>query len=132
MINKLKRLKIVVFFFRMTSPGFGYCMKCKLPWNHCEPRTVSYNQNSGTFATCQYCWEHSELEELKNYFSMVYTEQYRQSGKHNMGHTREHLLDCVEKEFGENIKIARRKKVIFLQKKIKKEQKKNVALFEKN
>ena len=122
MINKLKRLKVITYFLRLASPYFGRCAKCGLPWSHCETKSVPYSQGSGTFATCQYCWDHSSLEELKSYYSMVYSEQYRQSGKHGMSHTREHLLNCVEEEYDEDIRIARNKKIILLKKKIKKEQ----------
>lgn len=120
MINKLKRLKLISFILRSLSPGFSTCSKCRLPWNYCEEKTINTSQHNGTFATCQYCWNNSELEELKSYYSMVYTEQYRHSSKHGMNHTRKHLLDCVEIEYKEDIRISRMKKIKFLKNKIQK------------
>ena len=38
LLNKIKRLKVVSFFFRLISPGFGRCEKCGLPWNHCKEK----------------------------------------------------------------------------------------------
>ena len=133
MINKLKRLKIIVFFFRMISPGFGYCMKCKLPWNHCESKSIMYSHSSGTFATCQYCWDHSSLDELKSCYSMVYSEQYRQSGKLGMGHTRQHLLDCVERDYKkEDVVLRRKQKINSIKHRTKKNRHNNVTLLRQN
>ena len=111
MINKIKRLKIVVYFFRLISPGYSYCTKCGLPWNWCEEKSVKIDDNSGTFSTCQYCWDHSNLEELKEYYIQTYHIQERCGSYHQLDHTLEHLLDCVERDYGMDIKTKRNLKI---------------------
>ena len=101
--NAIKRIPIFANVIRMFNPGYSYCMKCKLPWNWCEPKSVKHSESSGTFATCDVCWENSTLDELKSYYMDVYN---KQSGcGYEMGHTLKHLLKCVEKEYENNRKI---------------------------
>ena len=68
MINKIKRYKIVSLFFRLINPGYGYCHICGLPWNHCKEKTVWYNSGTGYFATCEYCWSNSGLDQIEKTF----------------------------------------------------------------
>ena len=81
---------------RFYNPHLSYCSKCKLPWNWCNSKSVMYSKHSGTFATCDYCWDNSTLEELKKYYTEVYKMQEKQA---SLDHTLEHLLKSVEKEF---------------------------------
>lgn len=86
---------------RYLNPNYSYCSKCGLPWNWCKSKSVMYNSHSGTFATCQYCWDNSTVEELKQYYTETYRMQQRSllGTQYRMEHTLEHLLKCVEAEY---------------------------------
>lgn len=99
--DKIIRWGFIPQLLRLLHPGFSYCEKCRLPWNYCNSKSVDYNESSGTFATCDICWNNSTIEELKKYYTIVYYKQLRsmmQAG-YKMDHSLGHLLDCVEKEF---------------------------------
>ena len=44
-------------FLRKTSPGYGYCFRCGMPWNHVLPHDTRYSFQRGCFPLCIYCWE---------------------------------------------------------------------------
>ena len=89
-----KRSPLIVGILRLLSPGYGYCFKCGLPWNHCKSKDVYLSESEGAYATCDVCWNNSTLEELKSY----YTESYRQYWLDG-GHPLKHILKCVEEEY---------------------------------
>lgn len=104
-LTKLMRGNAILRFvmprvLRYLNPSYSYCSKCGLPWNWCRSKSVNYNDHSGTFATCDYCWENSTLEELKQYYAETYRMQQRSliGTKYKIEHTLEHLLKCVEAE----------------------------------
>lgn len=86
---------------QLLNPTYSTCGKCKIPWNWCTSKTVMYNSHSGTFATCQHCWDNSSLEELKGYYTKVYRMQQKSliGTTYTIEHTLEHLLGCVEEEY---------------------------------
>ena len=86
---------------RCLNPRYSYCKKCGLPWNWCKSKSVMTSEDSGTFATCDYCWEHSTLAELKQCYTKTYRMQERllDETQCKMKHTLEHLLKCVEGEY---------------------------------
>lgn len=86
---------------RYLNPNYSHCSKCGLPWNWCRGKSVMYNSTSGTFATCNYCWDNSTLIELKKYYTETYKMQERslEDSGFSMNHTLEHLLKCVEDEY---------------------------------
>ena len=96
-----KRTKLVSSILRLINPGYSYCEKCGLPWNHCQNKTVRIHECQGTFSTCDVCWNNSTLEELKGYYTKVYLEQKMLAIRHGyeMEHSLEHLLNCVEAEY---------------------------------
>lgn len=106
-LNKLNKYKqwiiriVMPRVLRYLHPNFSYCSKCGLPWNWCKSKTVMHSKDSGTFATCQYCWDNSTLVELKQYYTHTYRKQQRSlfGTEHKMEHTLEHLLKCVEIEY---------------------------------
>jgi len=101
-----KRIPFVAAFLAFLNPGFSRCAKCRLPWNHCKPKSVKTSKSNGTFATCDVCWDNSTLEELKSYYEQVYMMQKKQAflSGYEMNHSLEHLLDCVEKEYNKTRK----------------------------
>lgn len=119
-VDRLKRLAIVSKILRMLHPNYSYCEKCGLPWSNCESKTVEYSESSGTFATCQFCWEHSTLDQLKNCYTKVYRKQALSILEYNekMDHSLEHLLNCVERDYFIDRKID--KSHYYRKKKIKK------------
>jgi len=133
-VNKIKRFKLVSFLFRIISPGYSTCDCCGLPWKYCIPKSVPTSYGSATFATCQYCWDNSTLNELKIYYTDTYHMQKNSlyNTKYSMGHTLKQLLDSVEIEYN-NEKLKRRKqKVLYIKRTLKKNRKKNVTLFRQN
>lgn len=99
--DKIKRIKPISSVLSLISPGYSRCEKCGLTWNFCEHKVVKYSNTNGTFATCDYCWDHSTLEQLKMYYTRAYRMQERSSLScgYNMDHTLQELLDAVEKEY---------------------------------
>lgn len=97
----LRMFVIIPRILRFFSPNYSYCEKCGLPWNWCKRKTVKYSEDSGTFATCDVCWNESTLQELKQYYTNVYRKQVRSlyGTDYKIGHTLEHLLKCVEAEY---------------------------------
>lgn len=112
--DKIKRIKPISSILSLISPGFSNCEKCGLTWNFCESKTVYYNIHSGTFATCDYCWDHSTLEQLKIYYTRVYRKQERSSllCGFKMDHSLKELLDSVEEEYYKNFSYADKMKDI--------------------
>lgn len=92
---------IVPPVLRFFNPNYSSCEKCGLPWNWCESKAVKHNNNKGTFATCDYCWDNSTLEELKSCYTKTYLMQKKSlaGSGYDMGHSLEHLLRCVEDEY---------------------------------
>lgn len=41
---------------RASSPGWGYCLRCGLPWRFVKGHTTHYTANSGCFPLCEGCW----------------------------------------------------------------------------
>jgi len=105
-LQSIKRSFGIPKLLRLFSPGFSHCKKCGLPWNFCKEKTVWYSDSSGTFATCDVCWDNSTLNELQCYYAAVYTRQKISlySTDYEMDHTCKHLLDCVEKEYNKTHK----------------------------
>ena len=86
---------------RFLNPTYSYCEKCGLPWNWCESKSVNINTYSSTFATCQYCWDNSSIEEVKQCYTKTYQKQQKSlmGTPFKMGHSLNHLLKCVEVEY---------------------------------
>ena len=97
----IKANSLVSKMFRAMYPYNSYCERCGLPWSLCNSKAVDYSEHSGTFATCDYCFEHSTLEELKTYYTNVYKmqESSLRGTSYKMDHTLEHLLKCVERDY---------------------------------
>lgn len=97
----LRKCSVIPHILRLLNPCYSYCEKCGLPWNWCKEKTVYYSEHSGTFATCDICWNNSTLSELKQYYTNVYNKQCIDidGTEYKMEHTLEHLLKCVETEY---------------------------------
>jgi hypothetical protein len=112
-LQTLKRSFGIPKLLKLFSYRFGCCEKCGLPWNHCKSKTVwyeysnKYSERSGTFATCDFCWNNSTLNELQCHYAAVYTRQKCSlyGTEYKMDHTCEHLLNCVEIEYNKTHKI---------------------------
>jgi hypothetical protein len=70
-LNFIKRIKPIPQILKIFSPGYSCCLKCGLTWNHCHEKHIAVDKLSHVFVTCDYCWEHSTLDELKK----IYTEK---------------------------------------------------------
>ena len=95
-----KRNKLNVIRLQAANPDLSTCSKCGLPWNCCKHKSVLTSGHEATFATCDVCWDNSTLKELKGYYTEVYKMQEKsiEGTEYSIGHTLEHLLNCVEKE----------------------------------
>lgn len=98
---------------RLENPGYSYCHCCGIPWNLCNSKSVKTSDKSGTFATCQTCWDESSLSELIEYYTACYNDQeislknlnFETGSKYEMKHSLVHLLNCVKDEFNKTRKI---------------------------
>lgn len=130
-VNKIKRIKIVTFFYRIFNLSYGTCSICGLPWNKCKSKSVPTGLGSATFATCQYCWDNSNLHDLQFHYTNLYVEQTKQmirSG-YTIDHTLKYLLDSVKAEYEKDNLKKRNQKILLINKRIKKQRKFNGSLF---
>lgn len=109
-INVIRHIPIlhnIIFgIIRFFNLRFSTCSKCGLPWNWCNSKSVSTSEYSGTFATCDYCWDNSTLEEIKQcYIETYYMQRNSLMGSgYPMKHILGHLLGCVVIEFNKRYK----------------------------
>lgn len=91
----------IIKLIQAFNPNYSKCSKCKLPWNWCDHKVVMVNESTGIFATCNYCWKNSTLDELKQYYTEVYRKQVKSliGTEWSVPYSLEHLLECVEKEY---------------------------------
>lgn len=54
MNETLRRLR--AWIERLTSPGYGHCLRCKRPWSRVHNHTTHYARG-GLFALCEGCWK---------------------------------------------------------------------------
>ena len=115
MWSKIKRFKISVLFFRFISPGYSRCELCGLPWKYCKDKSI-YPEGigSGFFATCQYCWDNSDLERINK----AYKDSFYMSWRGYVDLSK--LFIAIEKEY--HSEKRRKKKINTLLKKIKNNQ----------
>lgn len=92
-------MKLISWFLRIISPGYGWCQICGIPWNWCNIKSVSFTEHSGGFATCDKCWEKSTLKQVKKAYSDTYSEYWDQGEE-----TLPHILECVEQEYNKTHK----------------------------
>ena len=99
--NEILRIPFVTFLLRCLYPNWSYCKKCGLPYSCCTEKSVMYSEHSGTFATCDICWDNSTLEELKIYYTIVFNNHRLSAIKsgYEMDHSLDQLLNSVEKEY---------------------------------
>lgn len=51
-----------------TSPGFGWCYRCLMPWNLVESHVTHYGVGHGCFPLCDWCWPQLTPEERLPYY----------------------------------------------------------------
>ena len=52
--------------------GYSTCVRCGLPWNHCQSHSVRVSDNIGIFALCSECWDDSDEEERITFYKALY------------------------------------------------------------
>jgi len=111
--NKIKRFKIFVFFLKIIAHNYGCCGICGLPWKFCKEKSVWYD-TSGYFATCNYCWDNSDLKQIKT--------AYRKAQKNNWNLVNIYELQEVVEKLYDSEKTKRRiKKIKSIKNRLKKE-----------
>jgi len=95
--ERIKRTFPIPQILRLINPDYSYCGICGLPWNHCKTKDVRVSARNSVFATCSYCWEHSELYEIKIAYIDVYRkwQEMDATPKYSLGY----LLRQVEVEY---------------------------------
>lgn len=66
-LERVKRLKPIVWFYRLKYSDSTFCRHCGLPWrvNGGEHGVQIPNTNMGFFCCCDYCWERmSRIEKM--------------------------------------------------------------------
>lgn len=102
--EELKRLPFVVQAYRKIYPHHSTCRICGLPWGACQSKSVDLDETTGTFATCQYCWDRATLKDLLEAHTATYIDQYfslSEKDRQNFAEKRplEYVLECVNKEY---------------------------------
>lgn len=113
--EEFKRRSPIPEILRMLNPTRSSCGICGLPWTpYCTPKSVNYSKKRGTFATCEYCWERSSLEEVVTAHHETYQAQEAQLRRpnENMEVTWEEMKVFVTQEYNkthcEHIKVKRK------------------------
>ena len=119
MVDKFKRLKVISFIIRLINPGFSTCGVCGLPWNFCKHKTVDYNDNTGYFATCQYCWDNSPIDIIEDVYEQMYRNHKLTSINHNIGYNPNIMMSKVKEEYNKRILLNRINKIKIIKNKIK-------------
>jgi transcription elongation factor Elf1 len=70
--EKLKRTFPIPQVLQVLNQQYSFCEICGLPWNHCTPKTIFVKHPYSVFATCEYCWEHSDLNSIKIAYINMY------------------------------------------------------------
>ena len=65
MIEKIKRIPIVAFLYRIFHLRYGTCGICGLPWSNCDFHIIDITDKEAFFPVCEYCWEHCNAEQIK-------------------------------------------------------------------
>lgn len=104
MAQKIKNQFIMTIIgktLQILNPHYSYCERCGYTWNFCKSKSVYTSERTGTFATCQKCWDKSSLKQLVRYYTIVYKKQERSLlfTEFSMDYPLEHLIRCVEAEY---------------------------------
>ena len=122
MVDKFKRLKVISFIIRLINPGFSTCSVCGLPWNFSKHKTVDYNDNTGYFATCQYCWDNSPIDVIEKSYLEMHMMHRQESLKYNYGINYDFkvLLEKMRHEYNKDVNLNRINKIKKIKHKLKK------------
>ena len=71
-LEKIKRVPLISFFYRIFHIGYGTCGVCGLPWSNCRSHTVEMTEHDGFFPVCEYCWEHADIRQIKQACTKLY------------------------------------------------------------
>lgn len=104
--EEYKRLHFNVAKMQKEYPDYSTCAKCGLPWAECTPHSVTVIKLASVFAVCSHCWEHSDLQTIKECHKEVFYQQREQATKHNItiGYNMEHLMKCIDSAYAESKK----------------------------
>ena len=103
--ERIKRIQPIPLLLNMFSPGYSKCGKCGLSWKYCEDKSIPIGKGTFIFATCDYCWDRSSLDELKIYYTKLYNRQVSDSLglnsnlRYTLRYGLNELLLAVEKEY---------------------------------
>lgn len=71
-LEKIKRVPLISFFYRIFHIGYGTCGVCGLPWSNCSTHTIKMTEHEGFFPVCEYCWEHTSIKQIKQACTKLY------------------------------------------------------------
>lgn len=101
----IRQPEVLKVIYKINPPYIASCCKCGLPWNWCEPRSVTYKSDetssSGVFQVCEDCWKIINLDEL----IICYTNYYYNIVHGEFEVTLDELLECVCREYYESFKF---------------------------
>lgn len=92
----IKRMPVIMWFYRLFHLGYSTCGICGLPWSNCKSYNIPLNKYSSFFPVCEFCWYHKSKEKNKEAVIKVY-ESWCRSGY--LEYHRGELLDAFEKEW---------------------------------
>lgn len=65
--NRRKVARVV----KLSAPGFGWCLRCEMPWKFIEHHSTPYTYNRACFALCEMCWNDLTIEERLPYYEQL-------------------------------------------------------------
>ena len=71
-LEKIKRVPLISFLYRIFHIGYGTCGVCGLPWSNCSKHIVKMTEYDEFFPVCEYCWEHASITQIKQACTKLY------------------------------------------------------------
>lgn len=55
-VEKIKRLPIIRWIFKLFALGYSGCFVCGMPWKYTGRHSIMFDECSGTGCICEHCW----------------------------------------------------------------------------
>ncbi len=96
MLERLKRLPLVVKYYRRKYPDESVCMCCGLPWSAVKTHFINVpGSNYGFFMDCEYCWGRLSAKEKHQQAKELYRHWAEDSGAEQLNLTLGQMLDAI-------------------------------------
>lgn len=103
MLERIKRNKLIALIYRALHPSYSTCFICGLPWSNCKIHDIEMVKctdehcGEGFFPVCEYCWQHSEWEDIADAVIQLYGVWAMTQNK--LPYHLQDMLDKAEEDF---------------------------------